>query len=1225
LTQWKNLRIRVNTVNQSKSDFHDHLDNSIGSTVDCSSVDYNLSNVSDHEVAFSEKIPPHNSSTAEDCTSNRQSHAPGHEYSIHLQSVAEKTEEYDDDDDDENIGLLPNSQQRLNNSRRSLGHILHLVNILAFILIVLFCVAVLNIYTEPAQSKSSSCATSAATPVKMGQSMQEEVSISSHPIFDSSYDGEIDTLRHPTLKHRDPPKLPPRAKRIPRPLTLYNETIIDNYHWMHEIQHDPDVMAYIKAESEYTSLWIEQSGVAALQKQLEKEMSQIKGAMDSLESIYQAAFDEHSTNKPRIKRLEGTQFWDVDQWRYWLDDSVGSYGVYMRRSISKVVNDQTTFEERQQYTSSQIFEYSDRHQVTFIPPSDQDTLMGSPVKVVGGCPAEPSPTLEVQEVLDINRIAKKQEHKGSPGEFSFGSIEIQPLHTLLDQDVLSNSGIVGTSIGPRSKDIYAAYTFDTTGDEQYQIRITVLSSDYQELDTEQLASHVPGNGHLPPHNLEIEDQVIEIDGSIVNDAGPETRFVRIGGSLYLYFTRLDGKGLSREIWRVKIESRDDKDPNSEDVRKQGEKKTNRHGLVKDDKPKYEPEMILRETDERNVLTISETSDKRFLLAESTGQTNCHTYFFSIDYPDKGWNIVRQPEEDVMYRVEHHSGYFYLHTNHGNATNFKVIRFPVKYAIEDTNTPITTPSKLNPSSGPDMNQDTFVDAMEEVVIACNPEDFLERFEVFVEHFVAWVWRDGLQEIRIFLAPRPGNKSPKFPLVEAQRIRPYNNETKVATVMPGNIRHGRQRLFRDFYSTSLRYTNCSYVRPWALYEYDMHSISNSPLGDEDEEATRLICQDSFPVGVKYGQPIQPALKPEKQQASAIREDSIKDPKKKQEKEIAKFKEMRIMVPSKHGSKRNGMMQPNSNDQEVLIPVSIVYYEFQDGHQFPRRAAFVSAYGAYGSMTSPKYTPEEILPLLYRGLLFVEIHPRGDGVLGPDWYADGKAEHKMNTFYDVEDVLLYLRDSGMVQKEGCVIQGRSAGGLVSGWISNRWGEAVTPPPPPPGGEIGGPPENGSLNIVREMVKVVLAQVPFVDVIADMSDPDIPWVEYEWAEWGSPLQSREIFGVMKTYSPYDRIRNQPYPPMMIMGGLADSRVSYAEPLKFVTKLRSIDGKTNDCQPVEREDDGDDEGDSYKDRNKKMCAGKNETPLLLQIEKGGHFSGKKSLWMAFALYNLGTEKVERQ
>ncbi|KAF9350005.1 hypothetical protein BGX26_011761 [Mortierella sp. AD094] len=1039
------------------------------STLGRASVDCNLSDFSDHGVTFSEKISPHNSSIAEDGTSVRQSHAPSHEYSVYLRSEAVKTEEYDDDDDDENIGLLPNSQQGLNNTGRGLGQILQVVNILALALIVLFCIAILNLYTESAWSKSSPCLTSAATSVRTGQSMQVEASqpssvlassdsISSHPISDSDSNGEIDSPRHSTLgaKHHDPPKLPPKAKRIPRPLTLYNETLIDNYRWMHQIQQDPDVVAYINTESKYSSSWIEQSGVAALQEQLEKETSQIRNAMDSQKSTYL----------------------DVDRWRYWLDESVGSYGVYMRRSISKDVYDQAAFERRQSYMPSQIFDYSNRHQTTFSPPSDQGASVSSSIKVVGGCSTESSPTSEIQRVLDINRIAKKH----------------------------------------------------------FIVRLS--RTEYRTI-SESHARKWPSASAYETY-LEIEDQAIEIAGAIVKDAGPETRFVRVGRSLYLYFTRLDGKGLSREVWRVKIESLDDEDPNSEDVCKQDEIETNKHELAKDNKPKYEPEMVLREKDERNVLTISETSDQRFLLIESAGQTNSHTYFFGIDYPNKGWSTVRQPEEDVMYKVEHHSGYFYLRTNHGNATNFKVIRFAVEYATEDANTPIAASSRLQPSSGPGVKQATFDDAKEEVVIANDPEEFLERLEVFVEHFVAWVWCGGLQEIRIILAPRPGDTSPKFPLVEVQRVRPYNGESKVATVMPGNIRHEEQILLKE----------------------------------------------------------------------------------EQKKEIAKFKEMRIMVPSKHSSKRNRAMQPNSIDQEILIPASVVYYAFPDRHQFPRHAAFVSAYGAYGSMTSPKYTPEEILPLLYCGLLFIEVHPRGDGVLGPDWYADGKAEHKMNTFYDVEDVLLYLRDSSMVEKEGCVIQGRSAGGLVSGWIANRWGEATTPLP---GGKIGDHSENGSLNIVREMVKVVLAQVPFMDVIADMSDPDIPWVEYEWAEWGSPLQSREIFEVMKAYSPYDRIRNQPYPPMMIMGGLKDSRVSYAEPLKFVSKLRSIDGKTNDCQPVERQDDGDDERDSNKNRSKKMCAGKNETPLLLQIEEGGHFSGKKSLWMAFALHNLGTENVITQ
>lgn len=325
---------------------------------------------------------------------------------------------------------------------------------------------------------------------------------------------------------------------------------------------------------------------------------------------------------------------------------------------------------------------------------------------------------------------------------------------------------------------------------------------------------------------------------------------------------------------------------------------------------------------------------------------------------------------------------------------------------------------------------------------------------------------------------------------------------------------------------------------------------------------------------------------------------------------------MVESTYGTKH-----PHGHDK-IMIPISVVYYTYPDGDRFPRKAGFLNAYGAYGTLTSPSFDPAKTLPLLRRGFVYVQVHPRGDGVMGPSWYTDGKLENKRNTFYDVEDALLYLRDSGMVEPGGMVVQGRSAGGLVTGWIANRWGEAAQPSP---GSSIGGRrqlynsdeidvKERGGKpkNIVREMVKVVLAQVPFLDVIAGMSDPNIPWVEYEWTEWGSPLQSREIFEVMKAYSPYDRVRNQPYPAMMVMGGLSDGRVSYAEPLKFVAKLRSIDGKTNDCQSVEEKlDQG----------KKRMCAGEKETPLLLQMEDGGHFSGSSTLWMAFALYHLEDDK----
>ncbi|KAF9098967.1 hypothetical protein BGX27_000700 [Mortierella sp. AM989] len=1174
---------------------------------------FNQYDVSDHEVAKTEEITT---------SPSRQLQTQGLERNVHLHSEGEKMGVYSDgkDGDDEDIRLLShNFQQGPNHTRTGLQQILQVANILALTLIILFCITISNLYTESTWSKVPE---ETSQPIQ-GTSSPNSVFTSSNsnppfPIFDGSNNKDGEHHRHSTgiAKPHNPPRLPPKAKRIPRPLTLYNETLIDNYRWMHQIDHDPDVEAYIHAESEYTTAWVKQSGIEALQSQLEKEIYQIKAAMDNLARNDEDTREGHYIDKPRSLRLEGTRFWDLDRWRYWFDESVGSYGVYMRRPVPNDRNGRAILERGKSYMP-QTSDYSKWQQFRFDFPSIQNTVDSKPPKVVGGCSVESSSVSEIQLVLDVNKIAKKHKRKRAPEEFNFGSIEIQPIHTFLDQDTVSPpDGSVDSSNKPKMKSTYAAYTFDTSGDEKYNIRIKTLSPDYQKSDIEQLEDY----------DMEDEDQVVGFKGAIIKDAGPETRFVRLGRSLYLYFTRLDKKGLSREVWRVKVDSLDDEDASFK--HQHNGEATNKSRFFKAHKPKYEPEMILRERDERNILAISETSDKRFMLIESTGQTNSYTFFFSIDYPDKGWNIVRQPEDNVMYKVEHHSGHFYLCTNHGNATNFKVLRFPVDYTTGGLDTSIfSTRSTVEGA--------LFGNAEEDVVIAHDPEEYLERFEVFIEHFVAWIWRGGLQEIRIYLAPRPGDAQAEFPLTEAQRIRPYNKETKVGTLMPGNVRHGEQRLFRDFFSTTLRYSNSSFIHPWALFEYDMHSVSDMPLGRDDDEkqrnATRLICQDPFPIRVKYGEPTR--FQQELQEPLS-HEHSIKDPKKEQEKEMAKFKEIRIMVPSKYGSKRNRTVQPNGNnnnlEQEIMIPVSIVYYANSESPQFPRQAAFVNAYGAYGTMTSPRYEPESVLPFLYRGLLYVQVHPRGDGVLGPDWYADGKVEHKMNTFYDVEDVLLYLRDSGMVEKGGCVVEGRSAGGLVSGWIANRWGETTTPRP---GGKIGDNTENMSENIVREMVKVVLAQVPFMDVIADMSDPDIPWVEYEWAEWGSPLQSREVFEVMKAYSPYDRIRNQRYPAMMVMGGLTDGRVSYAEPLKFVAKLRSIDGKTNDCQPVESQGRNEDEetpvlndnNDKKGDKRDKMCAGKNDTPLLLQIERGGHFSGKKSLWMAFALYNLGAEKVVMQ
>ncbi|KAF9964266.1 hypothetical protein BGZ70_006696 [Mortierella alpina] len=1044
------------------------------------------------------------------------------------------------------------------------------------------------------------------------------------------------------LKLRGRPQLPPQAKRIPRPMTLHNETLIDNYRWMHHIDRDPDVQKYIRKESEYTAAWVQQSGVAVIQKQLENEMQQIQNAM-----YRQASYSSHSDgladgengsstikprSKPRVERLEDTQFWDIDRWRYWLDTSVGDYGVYKRRPILTDQYQHKGEERRRSYMSSTSSAgdspsaQNPLHDVFSLPQHSTGKTVYS-----GGCLAERLPT-SVQVVLDINRLVKKHGRKDEAGQFSFGSIEIQPKATALKLDMKNRSkdsarGLAENSEGdgkrsqedPSSEALFMAYSYDLSGDERYRIHIRPLASLSLPEDEESPSSQTDSRDSAHS-SVNLQDKLVSINGVVVKNAGPEMRWAKLSGSLYLYFTRLDPKGLAREVWRVKVQSLE-----GEGIEAGG-------SLEEVVRQTYEPEMVMQEKDERNVLGVTFTNDQRFLLIQSTGETSTCTYFLSIDSPDKGWNLVRQAEEDVIYNVEHHSGYFYIRTNHGGAVNFKAIRIPVEYSPQNhLACAPRTPSRGSCTSS--FLEDNSSD--DELVIAYNAEEYIERVEVFVEHIVAWIWRAGLQEVRIFAAPRPGDVGAELPLKELQRLRPYDKEFKIATVMPGNIRDEEQRLMRDFYSTKLLYSNCSFVHPWALYEFDMHSLT--PLlitGSEDDEetrlrnATRLVCQDPFPVGIRYGH-----SKEQHSSTHALHKDfepsldgtRLEDSTQEQEAEMAKFKEMRIMVPSTHSSKKNLSLTANNNSADgtdggnVMIPVSLVYYSLPDNLQFPRKAAFVQAYGAYGTLTAPKFDPVVILPLLHRGFIYVLVHPRGDGVMGREWYMDGRQENKINTFYDVEDVLLHLRDSGMVQEQAVVIEGRSAGGLVSGWMANRWGEIEAPPPDSSVDESGKPKKK---NIVGEMVKAVLAQVPFVDVIADMSDPDIPWVEYEWAEWGSPLESREVFEVMKRYSPYDRIRNQPYPAMMVMGGLSDGRVSYAEPLKFVAKMRSVDGKTNDCEPSEEGDKEETQIDGALTADKSMCAGRRETPLLLQLEEGGHFSGNSSLWMAFAIHQLGAEKV---
>ncbi|MEA1083614.1 S9 family peptidase [Sphingomonas sp. CD22] len=212
---------------------------------------------------------------------------------------------------------------------------------------------------------------------------------------------------------------------------------------------------------------------------------------------------------------------------------------------------------------------------------------------------------------------------------------------------------------------------------------------------------------------------------------------------------------------------------------------------------------------------------------------------------------------------------------------------------------------------------------------------------------------------------------------------------------------------------------------------------------------------------------------------------------------------------------------------IPVSIVYpagFE-RDGSQ----PLFLYAYGAYGYAIPPGFSTGR-LSLLDRGFAYAIAHIRGGDDLGQQWYHDGKLDKRTNTFNDFVDVAEGLIDAGWTSAGRIATAGRSAGGELMGAI---------------------------VNSDPELWGAVIADVPFVDVLNTMLDADLPLTPGEWPEWGNPIEDRAAFELIRSYSPYDNVVAQGYPPMFISGGLNDPRVTYWEPAKWAAKLRAT--KTDD------------------------------------------------------------------
>jgi oligopeptidase B len=234
-------------------------------------------------------------------------------------------------------------------------------------------------------------------------------------------------------------------------------------------------------------------------------------------------------------------------------------------------------------------------------------------------------------------------------------------------------------------------------------------------------------------------------------------------------------------------------------------------------------------------------------------------------------------------------------------------------------------------------------------------------------------------------------------------------------------------------------------------------------------------------------------------------------------------------------------------VKVPVSVVYPKGFEKHGEGK--LFLYAYGAYGMAIPPTFNTNRI-SLLDRGWACAIAHIRGGDDLGYKWFLDGKLTKRTNTFNDFVDVAKGLAAAKFTRPGRIAINGGSAGGELMGAV---------------------------VNSDPELWGAVVADVPFVDVLNTMLDDTLPLTPGEWPEWGNPITDKAAFDLIRSYSPYDNVKAQDYPPLLITGGLTDPRVTYWEPAKWAAKLRATKTDGN--------------------------------PLFLKINMGAGHGGKSGRW----------------
>jgi oligopeptidase B len=230
------------------------------------------------------------------------------------------------------------------------------------------------------------------------------------------------------------------------------------------------------------------------------------------------------------------------------------------------------------------------------------------------------------------------------------------------------------------------------------------------------------------------------------------------------------------------------------------------------------------------------------------------------------------------------------------------------------------------------------------------------------------------------------------------------------------------------------------------------------------------------------------------------------------------------------------PSGHDPEAYR-VRRIFATAPDGEQVPisllhradlvldgRAPCLLYGYGSYGSAMSASFRTRP-LSLVDRGFVYAIAHVRGGTEKGRRWYLDGKREKKRNTFTDFIAAAEALAQGGFTARGRIVAEGGSAGGMLMGAVAN---------------------------MAPHLFAGIVAEVPFVDVLNTILDDTLPLTPPEWPEWGDPIRDVAAFETIRSYSPYDNVTAQVYPPILAMAGLTDPRVTYWEPAKWVARLRA-------------------------------------------------------------------------